>query len=163
MAINFDSLPNSKGTGAFKPAAPGTYFATIEGADMKTPKDTTKKDYLNLKLKLTTVDGKSAGVVFDIISESEASLMMYKLKRFLRAIEVEFSGDFELTDVQKLCLNKEIIVDIKNEKDLKGEDRAVVDLFTNEIYYKKSEANEIFGIDTTEKEEKSVEEIIDEF
>lgn len=143
MAINFDSLPSDK---PFSVPEPGTYFATIESAEMKQGKDSSKPPYLNLKYKLKTVDGKSAGTLFDIMAESEHSLVQYKLKRFLQAIGVSFEGEFELKDIAKLCVGKEIIVDTKIEEGTDGkQDRAVVDVLTNEIYYNISEAKEIFG------------------
>lgn len=143
MAINFDSLPSNK---PFSVPVPGTYFATIETAEMKQGKDTSKPPYLNLKYKLKTADGKAAGTLFDIITESEHSLMQYKLKRFLIAIGVSFEGEFELKDISKLCVGKEIILDTKIEEGTDGkQDRAVVDLFTNEIYYPISDAKELFG------------------
>ena len=143
MAINFDSLPSDK---PFSVPEPGTYFATIESAEMKQGRDLTKPPYLNLKYKLKRADGKSAGTMFDLIAESEHSLMQYKLKRFLIAIGVSFEGEFELKDLAKLCVGKEIIVDTKVEEGTDGkQDRAVVDLFTNEIYYNISEAKDVFG------------------
>lgn len=143
MAINFDSLPSDK---PFSVPEPGTYYATIESAEMKQGKDTSKPPYLNLKYKLKTVDGKSAGTLFDIMAESEHSLVQYKLKRFLQAIGVSFEGEFELKDIAKLCVGKEIIVDTKIEEGTDGkQDRAVVDVLTNEIYYNISEAKDIFG------------------
>lgn len=143
MAINFDSLPSDK---PFSVPEAGTYYATIESAEMKQGKDTSKPPYLNLKYKLKTVDGKSAGTLFDIMAESEHSLVQYKLKRFLQAIGVSFEGEFELKDIAKLCVGKEIIVDTKIEEGTDGkQDRAVVDVLTNEIYYNISEAKDIFG------------------
>jgi hypothetical protein len=143
MAINFDSLPSNK---PFSVPQPGTYFATIETAEMKQGKDTSKPPYLNLKYKLKTADGKSAGTIFDILTESEHSLVQYKLKRFLTALGISFEGEFELKDIAKLCVGKEIIVDTKVEEGQDGkQDRAVVDVMLNEIYYPISEATEIFG------------------
>lgn len=166
MAINFDSLPGNK---PFSVPNPGTYYATIEAADMKQGKDASKPPYLNLKYKLKTQDGKAAGVIFDIIAESEHSLMQYKLKRFLIALGITFEGEFELKDISKLCVGKEIIVDTKIEEGTDGrQSRAVVDLFTNEIYYNISEANEVFGETATavinaSDAEDAADKIIDEF
>lgn len=166
MAINFDSLPGDK---PFSVPAPGTYYATIEAAEMKQGKDTSKPPYLNLKYKLKTQDGKSAGIMFDIIAESEHSLMQYKLKRFILALGVSFEGEFELKDISKLCVGKEIILDTKIEEGTDGrQSRAVVDLFTNEIYYNINEAKELFGetasdvINASDAED-AVDKIIDEF
>lgn len=142
MAINFNALPSDK---PFNVPEAGTYYATIESAEMKQGKDLSKPPYLNLKYKLKTVDGKNAGTIFDIIAESEHNLMQYKLKRFLLAIGLSFEGEFELKDIAKLCVGKEIIVDTKVEKDNQDRDRAVVDIMLNEIYYNISEAKEVFG------------------
>ena len=135
-------LPNNK---PFSVPPAGSYYATIESAEMKQGKDTSKPMYLNLRLKLKDKEGKSAGTIFDILTESEAPLVKYKLKRFLGAIGVTFSGDFELKDLAKVCVGKEIIVDTKIEKGLNDQERAVVDATTNEVYYPLSEASEVFG------------------
>lgn len=166
MAINFDSLPGNK---PFSVPEPGTYYATIESAEMKQGKDATKPPYLNLKYKLKNRDGKAAGIIFDIIAESEHSLMQYKLKRFLLALGIQFEGEFELKDISKLCVGKEIILDTKIEEGKDGrQSRAVVDILTNEIYYNISEANEIFGVNASDvinasDAEDAADKIIDEF
>ena len=67
MAINFDQLPTSidGGFGAIIPK--GTYFATIERAEMKTPKvkpdESQKPDYLNLMLKIKDIQGNNMGII----------------------------------------------------------------------------------------------------
>lgn len=142
MAIKFDALPSEK---PFSVVQPGYYYAVIETAEMKQGKDTSKPPYLNLKYKLKDKDGKNAGVIFDLIAESEHNLMQYKLKRFLTALGLTFSGEFELKDIQKVCVGKEFIVNTTIEKQEGKQDRAIVDLFSNEIYYNISAANEVFG------------------
>lgn len=142
MAIKFDALPSEK---PYSVIQPGYYYAVIDTAEMKQGKDTTKPPYLNLKLKLKDKDGKNAGILFDSIFESEHNLMQYKLKRFLTAIGITFESEFELKDIQKVCTGKEFIVNTTIDKQEGKQDRAVVDLFSNEIYYNISAANEIFG------------------
>ena len=142
MAIKFDALPSEK---PFSVVQPGNYYAVIESAEMKQGKDTSKPPYLNLKLKLKDKDGKNAGIIFDSLYESEHSLMQYKLKRFLAALGLTFAGTFELKDVQKVCAGKEVIVNTTIEKQEGKQDRAIVDLFSNEVYYNISAANEVFG------------------
>lgn len=142
MAIKFDALPSEK---PYNVIQPGYYYAVIDTAEMKQGKDTTKPPYLNLKLKLKDKDGKNAGILFDSIFESEHNLMQYKLKRFLTAIGITFESEFELKDIQKVCTGKEFIVNTTIDKQEGKQDRAVVDLFSNEIYYNISAANEIFG------------------
>lgn len=142
MAIKFDALPSEK---PYNVIQPGHYYAVVDTAEMKQGKDTTKPPYLNLKLKLKDKDGKNAGILFDSIFESEHNLMQYKLKRFLTAIGITFESEFELKDIQKVCTGKEFIVNTTIDKQEGKQDRAVVDLFSNEIYYNISAANEIFG------------------
>ena len=48
--INFNTLPTNKPITEIKP---GTYFATVEKAEMKAPKDPSKKPYLSLTFALT--------------------------------------------------------------------------------------------------------------
>jgi hypothetical protein len=144
MAINFDALPSGKPSGSLIPK--GTYYATIDDAQMKQGLDPSKPEYLNVKYKLKTKEGTDAGILYDIISESEHQLMQYKLKRFLYATEISFTGEFELKDLQKVIKGKEIILDTMiNDKQEPA--RATVDLFTNEIYYRLSEAKEIFNLE----------------
>ena len=115
MAIKFDALPSEK---PYSVVQPDFYYAVIESAEMKQGKDTTKPPYLNLK---------------------------YKLKRFLTALGITFESEFELKDIQKICVGKEFIVNTTIDKQEGKQDRAVVDLFSNEIYYNISAANEVFG------------------
>ena len=147
MAINFNSLPTNKPN-----ALPenGTYYATIESAEMKQSKDVTKPPYLNIALALKDKNGKSCGKVYDIISESDKELVQYKLARFVLALGLEKLGTFELVDLVKIIKNKQLIVDIKQEEAKDGYPaKAVVDVFNGSIYYPMSEANAIFGTSAT--------------
>lgn len=147
MGINFDALPNSKPN-----AIPekGSYFACIEKAEMKQPKDAAKPPYLNLTLALKTGDGKSCGKLFDMLSESDHEVVRYKLKRFIEALQIPITGNFELKDLCKIVVGKSLIVDVtKDEKDGQPA-RAVVDVFTNEVYYPMSDASVIFGHEVSE-------------
>lgn len=144
MAINFNELPNSNPGGGYN-IPKGTYFALIEKAEMRTPKakddGSIGKPYLNLQLSITTPDGKSVGKLFDIISESNHELVRYKLRRFIEALELPITGDFELRDLPKVIINKKFIVDIAPDK----QGKAAVDVFSGDIYYSVAEAARIFG------------------
>lgn len=140
--INFDTLPDSNPASL---PAKGKYYATIKKAEMKQPQDTTKPMYLNLQLALKDAQGRDAGTVFDIISESDHQLVRYKLKRFITALELPITGEFELRDLAKVVPNKQFIVDITHEEKDGRPPKAVVDIFTAEIYYPMSMASEIFG------------------
>ena len=142
MTINFDALP-SNAPNMLPPK--GTYIALIEKAEMKQGKDGTKPPYLNLQLALRTPENKNVGKIFDIISESSHELVKFKIKRFVLSLGLDFSGiSFELADVAKIAVGKQIIVDITHDE--KGTSpKATVDVFKNEIYYHISEATNIFG------------------
>ena len=93
MAINFDTLPESIEGGGNKIIPKGTYYATIDRAEMKTPKKkpdgTQNPDYLNLMLKIKDVTGKDVGIIWDIISESTNDYARYKLRRFIIALGIK--------------------------------------------------------------------------
>lgn len=141
MAINFDALPNSA---PLNMPPKGTYYATIDKAEMKAPKDPAKPKYLNMQLALKTQEGKNAGKIFDMLFDSNHEVVRYKLRRFIEALELPIAGAFELSDLCKIVTGKQFIVDItKDEK--ANPPKAVVDVFTNQIYYPLSEASAIFG------------------
>lgn len=151
MAISFDDLPNNK---PINTITKGTYYATIESAEMRQPKDPTKPLYLNLLLALKDSSGKSVGKIYDIITESDKPLLKYKLAKFIKALKLEDTlTTFELSDLCKIVKNKELIVDvIPEKKDNEETGRTVVDVFTNEIYYPISEAKNIFKNNPTQLE-----------
>lgn len=152
MAIHFDNLPGEK---PISLPDPGMYYATIEKAEMKTPKDTSKPDYLNMQYSLKTPEGKSAGKIFDILSESDHEIVRYKLGRFLTALDLDFSGTtFELKDLVKVVPQKQMLVDVTIKNDEQYGDKAEVDVFTGQVYYPLSEASFYFGetsVDTTDE------------
>ena len=159
MAINFDQLPTSVdgGFGAIIPK--GTYFATIERAEMKTPKDTTKPDYLNLMLKIKDIQGKEMGIVWDIISESTNQYAQYKLRRFVIALGIEIVPGLviHLKDLAKIAPDVKMIVDINQDKENKNQ----IDIFSGDVYYHISETNTVFGtedlfVDATDAEDNAI-------
>lgn len=143
--MNFDRLPNDKPTGFVVPE--GSYKGIIADAQMRQPKDTNKPMYLNFKLDLYDYKtNEKVGTIFDGLYESEASLLLYKLKRFMLATDIKLT-EFELSDLAKLINGKELIVDVKTEKQEGRADRSVVDVTKNQIYYPLSEAATVFGDD----------------
>lgn len=149
--INFDKLPTSNG-GDFSVVA-DVYLAHIEKAEMRTPKPKTdesgflvqRPDYLSLQYRLTRHDGKKAGVMFDMLVESEKQAMLYKLSRFLQACGIPLKGQMELKDLANLVLNKEIVVDTKVDES-STQPRLQVDLWGREAYYPKSQFDEIWKL-----------------
>lgn len=145
MAINFDTLPKDNPMGKVEA---GTYYATIDKAEMKQPKDAGKKPYLNLTFSLKDKDGKGCGKLFDILSDSEHQVVLYKLQRFVTALGLPITGSFELSDLAKVVTGKQCILDVTMDTK-QSPARAVVDVFAGGVYYPMSEAATIFG--ATEK------------
>lgn len=137
--INFNELPNSKPAG-FTTIPKGRYLGTIEKAEMRQGKDTSKPPYLSIQWGLTK-DGKPMGKFFDLITEpGDAEIPRYKLKRFIQALELPITGNFTLADLAKMVPNKSAFIDITVDE--KSEPaRNQVDVFTGEIYYSVNEAN----------------------
>lgn len=143
MAINFDALPQDN---PFALPAPGVYKAKIVEAEMKAPKnDPTKPDYLNLKYTLFDANNKNCGNIYDILSESSNSVVLYKLSRFIRACGIPRTGTLELRDLAKLVAGKEIVIDVSHDAK-SDKPRAQVDLFTREGYYLPSEFDDIYKL-----------------
>ncbi len=115
---------------------------------MKQPKDAGKKPYLNLTFSLKDKNGKGCGKLFDILSDSEHQVVLYKLQRFVTALELPIAGNFELSDLAKVVTGKQCILDVTMDTK-QSPARAVVDVFAGGVYYPMSEAATIFG--ATEK------------
>jgi len=144
--MNFDQLPDTKPAGFVVPE--GTYKGVISDAKMMQGKDTTKPMYLNYKIDLYNYKtNEKVGTIFDSQFESEKSLVLYKLKRFMLATDIKLSK-FELSDLAKLINGKELLVDVKTDVQEGKQDRSVVDATKNAIYYPLSEASTVFGDDT---------------
>ena len=151
MAINFDTLPQEN---PFALPTPGLYKATIDDAEMRRNKnDATKPPYLNLKYKLTDMEGKSKGVMFDILSESDSPVVGYKIARFCRACGIPLQGQIELSDLAKIVKGKEILVDVKIDDTDARYVKAVVDIFSHEAYYQVSELESLKPVFFAEQKE----------
>ena len=145
MAINFNSLPQSKPNGAVT----GTFYGTIVKAEMrKSTTNPSNPEYMSLEIQLSNANGSAAGKLYDIITEPTKDFTKYKLFRFLNAIGVSLEGDFELKDISKICPGKRFIVDVK--PDDKGYNS--VDVFKNEIYYPISDAATAFGTNEADED-----------
>jgi hypothetical protein len=139
--INFQNLPSS---------APNTlpdkgiYIYEIESAQMK---KSANNDYLEIKAKLSKRDGKKVATIFDRIFDIDSDIPRYKLRQFIIALGLPIVGDFQLSDLTKMIVGKKVLADITHEKskDPKYSDKAVVDVFSSEIYYPISKANELLG------------------
>lgn len=147
--ISFDSLPSRPARQAI---AEGFYYAKIEVAEMRQPQDPTKPEYLNLLFSLTDAKHQTVGKVYDRITESDNQYQQYKLRRFIDALglaeTLKAAGNFELKDLCKIIKNKELIVELVQEKDRQTKEptgNTVVNVFGDYIYASMAEAKEIFA------------------
>lgn len=141
--IHFDQLPNTNPV-ANTLIPKGTYYGTISKAEMRQGKDPAKPPYLSLTWDIKDQTGKSKGKLFDMITEPTADLTMYKLRRFITALQLPIQGDFILKDLVKIIVGKTCILDITID-DKSEPHRNAVNVFKGEIYYPTTEANKIFA------------------
>ena len=141
MAINFNDLPQEKPASQYALIPGGKYRCIIENAEMKTPKDETKPEYLNLQLEIFDDTGASLGKIWDIITESANEHVRYKISRLIKVFNIPFTNNFELKDLTKVLKGKEMMVDLKVD-DSQDTDKTVVDIFSADIYYPVGEEKE---------------------
>lgn len=149
--INFDTLPNSKpAMGNVIPK--GNYLATIVKAEMKQPKDETKPMYFSAECDITDpVSNTKMGKFWLRLFESEAPLIQYQIKRFIQAIGLQISGEFELRDLTKIVNGAKLMVDLMPEerKDGREPQNTVVDI-SAECFYP---VGEVKNAESTTNEE----------
>jgi hypothetical protein len=146
--INFQNLPTQT-PNSLPPK--GTYMYEIESAQMRQSKT---NDYLEIKAKLSKADGKKVATIFDRIFDIDSDIPRYKLRQFIVALRLPITGDFQLSDLTKMIVGKKILADITHEKskDPQYPDKAVVDVFSSEVYYPLSRAVELLGEPMTSAE-----------
>ena len=137
MAINFSSLPTEKPAMGFV-IPKGQYIGTIVKSEMKQGKDTTKPPYLNIEMEITDEASNTAmGKVWAILTESEQPLPRYQLQRFINALHLPITGEFDLKDLTKMINGKKLRVDIAPEERTDGKEaqRSIVDVMAGDIFY----------------------------
>lgn len=144
MAINFDALPQDKPAGNLLDK--GFYRAVIEKAEMKTPKSGGNQ-YLAVTFNLFDREGKAKGKLWDNFFDVDKELPRYKIARLLTALGLQLSGSFELRDLTKIIVNKQLLVDVSvDEKNTPP--RNQVEVFKNEIYYPVAQWAALTGVVT---------------
>ena len=128
MAINFDELPKTNES-AFTILENGTYRCKIKEA--KIPNG---KDYLQVIFAVTGNNGQST-TIFDNFVDSDKPLPRYKLAQLIRALKIPLTGSFELKDLPKIIVGKELMAAIKQEQNEGYSARNVINAFDDEIFY----------------------------
>lgn len=138
MAINMNSLPTEKPS--MSSVIPkGCYIAKIVKAEMKTPRSG-KADYFSAECDITDpVSNTGMGKFWINLFESDANLPRYQLARFIRALNLNIQGEFELKDLTKMVNNKSLMVDICPDKD---NEKSIVDI-TADCFYPIESKSEI--------------------
>ena len=127
MAINFDELPKTNES-AFTVLENGTYRCKIK--DAKIPTD---KDYLVVTFAVTGNNGQTT-TIFDNFFDSEKPLPRFKLAQLIRALKIPLTGSFELKDLPKIIVGKELMAAIKQEQNEGYQARNVINAFDDDIF-----------------------------
>lgn len=133
MAINFDELPKTNES-AFTVLENGTYRCKIKEA--KIPNG---KDYLQVIFAVTGNNGQST-TIFDNFVDSDKPLPRFKLAQLIRALKIPLTGSFELKDLPKIIIGKELIAAVKQEQNEGYSARNVINAFDDEIFYPATQA-----------------------
>ena len=130
--INFNTLPKEN-TSQFAVIPKGSYIAKIAKSEMKTPKsEIPKPDYLNVECDITDpATNTSMGKFWIRLFESEANLPRFQLRRFIEALNLNITGEFELKDLTKMINGKSLVVDICPDKEGKN---SIVDISADCFY-----------------------------
>ena len=141
MAINMNSIPTSKP--AMSTIIPkGSYIAKIVKSEMKQGKDSSKPPYFSAECDITDpASNTSMGKFWINLFESEAQLCRYQLGRFIKALNLNIQGEFELKDLTKMVNNKSLIIDICPE-DKPDPQRSIVDI-SAECFYPLEDKSEM--------------------
>ena len=129
--INFNTLPKENSS-QYAVIPKGSYLAKIVKSEMKAPKTEGRPDYLSVECDITDpASNTGMGKFWINLFESEANLPRFQLRRFIEALNLRISGEFELKDLTKMINGKSLVVDICPNKD---GDRSVVDISADCFY-----------------------------
>lgn len=144
MAINMNSIPTTKPSiGNVIPK--GRYKATITKAEMRTPKDTSRPDYFSAECDIEDLaSGINMGKFWINLFASDAPLIRFQIGRFIKALALPITGEFELKDLTKIVTGKALLIDITPEEKKDGSEpqRSVVDISTDCFYPITGETND---------------------
>lgn len=135
MAINMNSLPTTKPSMS-NVIPKGQYLATIDEAKMVTPKSG-GKPYFSAQCDIVDpVSRSNMGKFWINLFDSEAQLCKWQIGRFITALKLNLTGEFELKDLTKFVKGKSLLVDIcpEERKDGQQPQKSVVDI-SADCYY----------------------------
>lgn len=129
--IDFNTLPRENSS-QYAVIPKGSYLAKIMKSEMKASSKPGKPDYFVAECDITDpISNTGMGKFWINLFESEANLPRFQLRRFIEALRLNITGQFELKDLTKMVNGKSLIVDICPNKE---GDRSVVDISADCFY-----------------------------
>lgn len=131
--INFNTLPTENAS-QYAVIPKGSYIAKIVKSEMRTPNQDRgpRPDYLNVECDITDpASNVSMGKFWIRLFESEANLPRFQLRKFIEALNLRITGEFELKDLTKMINGKSLVVDICPDKEGK---QSIVDISADCFY-----------------------------
>jgi hypothetical protein len=149
--IYVDKLPTTSGS-SFVRIQPGIYKAKVTKADWVVPEKAEQKSYLRVTLAVLDKKGKEIGLVQDKLFESDKQAVMYKIGRFITALELVLTGGIELKDLAKIVVNRTCVVELEdntytNNRTGKEVTQTQVKMFDTEIYWPTAEYKNLVEAD----------------
>ena len=126
--INFDNLPKTN-EASFNVLENGTYPCKIK--DAKIP---VGKDYLQVIFTVTG-NNDTTTTIFDNFFDSDKPLPRFKLAQLIRALKIPLTGNFELKDLPKIIVGKELMAAVKQEQSENYPLKNIINAFDDEIFY----------------------------
>lgn len=109
MAINFDNLPET----GFQLIPEGIYKARIKSVK-HTPASAQYVEQIAVSIEVLNDDGSVKGSYIEYLKESEKSLVLYKLRRFITALKIEIAGNQTLYNLSKVIpVRGELIMEME--------------------------------------------------
>ena len=124
--INFDDLPKTNDS-ATTLLDNGVYRCKIKEAKIPTGKD-------YLAVTFTIVENGKTVTIFDNFFDSDKPLPRFKLAQLIRATKIPLTGSFDLKDLPKIIVGKELMAAIKQEQNEGYAARNVVNAFDDDIF-----------------------------
>lgn len=139
--LNFDNLPKDRPT-QFQLVPAGYAYFEVKSAEVKksTGAKTAGTDCLEAVLECTNPATGIKGRIWDTFYDSDASLVRYKLRKFLESIGCILQGEFNFKDLTKIIVGKKGIVAVKINENPGYKPRNEVDAYDDDIYYPLSAA-----------------------
>lgn len=86
----------------------GPYYAKITAAEIKTPADPSKYPYLNITYEIYNAKKEKKGMIFDMLSTSDAQFPQYRMARFITALGLDGKEFNSYGDICKVIKERKL-------------------------------------------------------